>query len=422
MRSIIRALVIGPLCGLLFCAPAFAQKTKAQLNTEITTTFPDNTVGAITPLGVRTYEADVINSIMPTAPVVSGNLACFNGTTGLLQDCGSAPTNIPLTVGITPLGSGTNARVLFDNSGLLGEYSISGTGAVCMNVSCAMTTPNLGTPSAVILTNGTGTAAGLTAGNVTTNANLTGDVTSLGNATTLAAVNVNTGPFGSATQCVTVTNNAKGLTTAVSATTCTPAIGSITGLGTNVATALGVNVGLAGAFVTFNGALGTPSSATLTNGTGLPLTTGVTGILPGANGGTNSAFFQVSGPAGSLKTYTLPNSSQALAALDLADQTVTGGANVTPQSQSTGSITVDCGSRPIQTITNNGAYTITAPSNDGFCLLKVTNGASAGATTFTGFSVGTNTGDGLTTTNGNKFVISIIRAGGDSTYSVKALQ
>jgi hypothetical protein len=48
-------------------------------------------------------------------------------------------------------------------------------------------------------------------------------------------------------------------------------VGGISGLGTGVATALAVNVGSAGAFVTFGGALGTPSSGTLTNCTGLPV-------------------------------------------------------------------------------------------------------------------------------------------------------
>lgn len=52
-------------------------------------------------------------------------------------------------------------------------------------------------------------------------------------------------------------------------------------LGTSVATALGTNVGTAGAFVVNGGALGTPSSGTLTNATGLP-TTGLTGTLQAA--------------------------------------------------------------------------------------------------------------------------------------------
>jgi hypothetical protein len=46
-------------------------------------------------------------------------------------------------------------------------------------------------------------------------------------------------------------------------------------------TALAINVGSAGAFVTFNGALGTPSSGTLTSATGLPISTGLTGAGTG---------------------------------------------------------------------------------------------------------------------------------------------
>lgn len=79
--------------ALLFAlvAPAHAQKTKATLNTEISVNFPDNTAGFITPLELRNTTLDIVNSIMPTAPVVSGNLACYSGTTGLLQDCGTVP-------------------------------------------------------------------------------------------------------------------------------------------------------------------------------------------------------------------------------------------------------------------------------------------------------------------------------------------
>jgi len=55
----------------------------------------------------------------------------------------------------------------------------------------------------------------------------------------------------------------------------------VSGLGTGIATALAVNTGSAGAPVLFNGALGTPSSGTLSSATGLPISTGVSGLGTG---------------------------------------------------------------------------------------------------------------------------------------------
>lgn len=61
-----------------------------------------------------------------------------------------------------------------------------------------------------------------------------------------------------------------------------------TSYGTGVASALGVNTGSAGSFVLFNGAGGTPSSITLTNGTGLPYS-GLTGTVPTWNQNTTGS-------------------------------------------------------------------------------------------------------------------------------------
>jgi hypothetical protein len=119
---------------------------------------------------------------------------------------------------------------------------------------------------------------------------------------------------------------------------------------------------------------------------------------------------------------TFPSTSGTIAALNVANQTVTGGANVTSLTQSTGNLTINCGARPNQFITNGGNFTLTAPAADGSCLLLVTNNASAGTITFSGFSVGTNTGDALTTTNTNTFTVFVWRINSVAGYRVAAMQ
>jgi len=107
------------------------------------------------------------------------------------------------------------------------------------------------------------------------------------------------------------------------------------------------------------------------------------------------------------------------------NQTITGGfkfATYDAGTKSAGTFTPDPFNGNYQAYTNGGAHTLAAPASDCAIDLLVYNGAGAGAITFTGFMVGSNTGDTFATTVGATFIISIRRIATRATYVIKALQ
>jgi hypothetical protein len=150
--------------------------------------------------------------------------------TGAGFTAGNVTTNANLTGHITSTG---NAAVLGSFTSLQLKTALTdetGSGGAVFGTSPTLVTPALGTPASGVLTNATGTAAGLTSGNVTTNANLTGHVTSVGNAAVL-------GSFTSAQLAAALTNET-GSGSAVfstSPTFVTPALGTpASGVATNL--------------------------------------------------------------------------------------------------------------------------------------------------------------------------------------------
>jgi hypothetical protein len=137
---------------------------------------------------------------------VTGTLPVANGGTGITS----------LATGVaTFLGTSSSANL---RSALTDE---TGTGGAVFATSPTLVTPALGTPASGVMTNVSGTASSLTAGNVTTNANLTGVVTSSGNATSIANKAIGTAKLADGTDGELITWDSSGVIAAVAVGTST---------------------------------------------------------------------------------------------------------------------------------------------------------------------------------------------------------
>jgi len=162
------------------------------------------------------------------------------------------------------------------NNALSGQ---TGTGLFVGQTSPTLITPALGTPTAIILTNGTG-------------------------------LPISTGVSGLAAGIATFLGTPSSANLAAAVT-------DETGTGSLV-------FNTSPTFIT--PILGTPTSGTLTNCTGLPLTTGITGVLGLSNGGSNKALIASNGGI----VYTDSDSMEILSGTATAGQMLRSGSSAAP--------------------------------------------------------------------------------------------
>ena len=364
--------------------------------------------------------ANALNNLLPSQTGNANKYLQTDGTNPSWDAVSLSTADITGTLGVANGGTGVTTS--------------TGTTNVVLSNSPTLVTPILGTPTSATLTNATGLpistgVSGLGTGVATflatpSSANLASAIT---DETGSGALVFATSP--------TLVTPVLGTPTSGTLTNATglPISTGVSGLGTGIATFLATpsSANLAAALTDETGTganvfatsptlvtplLGTPTSGVATNLTGLPLTTGVTGLLPIANGGTATATPSIVAGSNVTVTGTWPN--QTIASTAGGSGTVTSVAATVPSLFSISGSPITTSGTLAMTYSGtalpvaNGGTGQTSYT-DGQLLIGNTTGNTLTKTTLTA-------GSGITITNGSG-AITIASSGGASAATPTAL-